>query len=666
MIYHREILSFSPKAQPLEISRSPLPPQSLLVLFASIKAYYGIFNSVPTVTNDGGDLININLTNGDNCLSEFCYLCYTGASLMDSKLFAEGGQCFERALNLVSGLLQRQNPRTLPCFLDTFIVLRRKGYNEVVTLLRGFAHRLATILFMERDPLRKTWAQIAALEDSNFEYIIMEVWRCICDTLAASLGQFHATTIFCCIGFLNRINGSNYSSTQLLHRLLTQGEQALGHSDARLLDIKFAYGRALYNQNREEEAMAVLQEIRVLCKKTGNIGLEINSLELLAHCQYLLGHTFEAELTLRQAIKKNEAVFGESNSITLKFKTRLRGWRCEWGRDVEAETLNQGNSEAIAPGDIHQDDIEQDDIEDDPVKEEIVETIKPNNIDLDIPRWDMKLSLPATSSNPLYPKSKIHDSTMLQTFQETLASSTMLRVETAVGSDEHGENFKEDHKRDSPIVTPAASQQNGTSTEFDMSFPKSESLSGSTTFDKDSVTEWSDDGTECRESDYTSFTPTLATHFISACSVHMDGKQPLKPQRLNLSPLKRTLVERIMEEFWVIFGQQWASNLRTHAGTPSSSSPVTTREAGMTTASGQHPGSQITDKKRSLGDGDNHQQDEDEDGNPKRPRHSGLRVDDDVTTCLACPYRKHNPRTYGITEWKYCALTPYRNISRLK
>jgi len=38
-----------------------------------------------------------------------------------------------------------------------------------------------------------------------------------------------------------------------------------------------------------------------------------------------------------------------------------------------------------------------------------------------------------------------------------------------------------------------------------------------------------------------------------------------------LSMTKRKLVDQLMEEFWLIFNQEWRSNLRSHTGSPSAS-----------------------------------------------------------------------------------------------
>jgi hypothetical protein len=33
---------------------------------------------------------------------------------------------------------------------------------------------------------------------------------------------------------------------------------------------------------------------------------------------------------------------------------------------------------------------------------------------------------------------------------------------------------------------------------------------------------------------------------------------------------------------------------------------------------------------------------------------------------FACPYRKHDPRKYGMPNWGPCALTPLQTVARVK
>jgi hypothetical protein len=131
-----------------------------------------------------------------------------------------------------------------------------------------------------------------------------------------------------------------------------------------------------------------------------------------------------------------------------------------------------------------------------------------------------------------------------------------------------------------------------------------------------------------------------------------------------LSPMKQVLVDRIMTEFWEIFNQEWSSNLTRCAGdTPTSSNSQgsgTGRQINTSSPEGK-------DKKRSRDD----QEDELPDGNngrtPKRPRwRCSLPKDSESVTKFACPYRKHDPRVYTISNYRNCALSHWESVARVK
>jgi hypothetical protein len=39
---------------------------------------------------------------------------------------------------------------------------------------------------------------------------------------------------------------------------------------------------------------------------------------------------------------------------------------------------------------------------------------------------------------------------------------------------------------------------------------------------------------------------------------------------------------------------------------------------------------------------------------------------DQIPPQFACPYRKHNPRKYGVADWRSCALSHHKTIARVK
>ena len=357
----RQLLFSSPEIQSFEIAYSPLPPQSLLVpekLFASIKAYYcaafaeGLFK-----TGNYGYLTHANGAATYNRLYDFHELCMTGVELMSSEFFVEGRRCLSKALALVSNILCNQHPRTLEVILSLLIFLKKEGHNRISTILRDLVGRMAIVLFDKDHSWRQIFSQIGTLDDSHFEPAIAEAWRCTCDILANTLGQFHRITLLYYTGFINSVYGHN-SATQLLYDLFIQGEQELGKFDERLLSIKFEYGHALHVQGRDFEAIAMLEEVLTqYCEVEGENGKVIMVLEMISLYEYCIGHNCEAESKIRQAIKMAEERYGKFDSAPLSLKTRLERWLRGWGREAEAAAMKAEVDEILGPDDIELEDV---------------------------------------------------------------------------------------------------------------------------------------------------------------------------------------------------------------------------------------------------------------------------------------------------------------------
>jgi hypothetical protein len=142
-----------------------------------------------------------------------------------------------------------------------------------------------------------------------------------------------------------------------------------------------------------------------------------------------------------------------------------------------------------------------------------------------------------------------------------------------------------------------------------------------------------------------------------------------------ISLFKSKLVDRIMQEFWLIFNQDWTSNLRQCNPSNSGSGPGTTSQEtfksstdnGSLKDGSNQTYNQDTTSKRSRQYGDDPPSDEDDGIGPRLPRrvsrspengHDGRK--------FACPYRKHNRRKYCLPNWRTCALTPQVTVARLK
>ncbi|KAH7306105.1 hypothetical protein BKA65DRAFT_198591 [Rhexocercosporidium sp. MPI-PUGE-AT-0058] len=135
--------------------------------------------------------------------------------------------------------------------------------------------------------------------------------------------------------------------------------------------------------------------------------------------------------------------------------------------------------------------------------------------------------------------------------------------------------------------------------------------------------------------------------------------------RTVLTPVMETLLDSIMTDFWTIFNQEWSANLRKCGGTPSSSSSVSMNA--QAASQGPQQTTVSNSQKRLRDDAD---RPEDEDCNDPKRHRSSVNPSEiaDFNLKLACPYRKHNPRTYNhcTKAWRLCALTSFGTIARLK
>jgi hypothetical protein len=130
-----------------------------------------------------------------------------------------------------------------------------------------------------------------------------------------------------------------------------------------------------------------------------------------------------------------------------------------------------------------------------------------------------------------------------------------------------------------------------------------------------------------------------------------------------LSPTKQELVNRLMEEFWAIFNQEWLPTTRTctnNSSTSSNMTPPTTDTAKGTSSS--------YGKRKYFGEDNNDGFRDDEDGRePTRPQTQlCAKKCSRNTPRFACLFRKHNPQEYGIDEWRSRALTAFDTIARVK
>jgi hypothetical protein len=141
--------------------------------------------------------------------------------------------------------------------------------------------------------------------------------------------------------------------------------------------------------------------------------------------------------------------------------------------------------------------------------------------------------------------------------------------------------------------------------------------------------------------------------------VHVDREQVMTPI---LDPARQAMVDRVMEEFWVIFNTRWSSNVRQRAG----DSHQESGPSGNTITNQNTAQSRSTQRKRKrVGDEDDPDRGSDRSDQPPSQSMASGDVPADRPR-FACPFRKHDPCCYSIYSHRVCALSSWTSIARVK
>lgn len=183
-------------------------------------------------------------------------------------------------------------------------------------------------------------------------------------------------------------------------------------------------------------------------------------------------------------------------------------------------------------------------------------------------------------------------------------------------------------------------------------------FNGNTEAERDSPVDQVEVGTCTGESasEYSSESETLTEEeYLQDRSQYLYGSDQ--------DSLRKAVVDRTMDRFWVAFRRYFAPGTSECAGaSPSSASevpispPVTDRQQVSRAAQHKRP--------RDHGEGKKHE-DDDSDEEAPRPKKKTAASGESKVPIFACPFRKKNPRKYNITDHSSCAKTP-RDINRLK
>jgi hypothetical protein len=164
------------------------------------------------------------------------------------------------------------------------------------------------------------------------------------------------------------------------------------------------------------------------------------------------------------------------------------------------------------------------------------------------------------------------------------------------------------------------------------------------------------------ESDVTGRSNSVYRELCSVTERNAGGRQELLVS--SLDPMRQAVVDRVMEEFRMMFNQSWDADFRKCAGASTSPSNVQNGNGNFTSESS----SALGPKKRRREDNESP---DDKNGKNSRgpggPRESaGPNSGFEGSTRFACPFRKHSTRLYTVYSHPICALSHWETISRVK
>jgi hypothetical protein len=173
------------------------------------------------------------------------------------------------------------------------------------------------------------------------------------------------------------------------------------------------------------------------------------------------------------------------------------------------------------------------------------------------------------------------------------------------------------------------------------------------------------DGEESTTESYSSESETGSNNsaYLDLCKAEHDGHSLPKIIEPVLDPMRQALVDRIMEEFWVLFDQEWDTGFV--KGAAGVSPPL---------GSGSSSGITTSANSMSLPPIQRKRQREEEDSpekrngrNSRQPRNSvGSSTGCNDSTRFACHFRKHDSRKYSVYSHRVCALSHWETIARVK
>lgn len=287
----------------------------------------------------------------DHCsdLDSYCFNAIIFARKKDSS--QEFHSAISRASDLVRPVLRTEHPRSLSCFLEVFIYFIQTGHIDVTNLLRKHIKALSSLDIKNGHPLRKICETLGELDSQVLLPVLTKVWRFSVEVFTRKLGNSHPLTVAAHLDCLKRIYGHTgedfLNEEQELRKILTELEYKLTPSTPRVM-LNLAHN--LNKQKRYEEAREMALKVCSLLNEhdiyADRIVEKIEYFKIISHSYFHQSeaspgesYMIEAEKHMLISIQMIEQHYGKQHSWVIEFKNVLESWLRMWGREQDADNL---------------------------------------------------------------------------------------------------------------------------------------------------------------------------------------------------------------------------------------------------------------------------------------------------------------------------------------
>jgi len=330
---------------------SPSLPQLYFVpeeLFRNIKGYssgsikggvWNIDDGSYCLNNDGKD-------ERAQTINNFHSLCTLSIKLFKDGQFVEARKTLSHGCRLLTEILRNKYPDTLSNILSVVLLLQSYNFSNIVAIVVNHIAGLASNIDSE-DITQKHWKNIcqylANVEPEQISDVFLKLWECHNDVLEYNLGRLHPITLDSYSIYISQRGDAEGPAVvePVIRTLLFELEQDPEGKSEQIFELMDTLAFNLHGQGRYVDSLAVGFDIRERAKSWGNEPRELRSLETIGHAYHKLDVRDQAEARIREMATMAIKVYGPSHSETLRSWHTLKTWYNGWGREEEANLLDQ-------------------------------------------------------------------------------------------------------------------------------------------------------------------------------------------------------------------------------------------------------------------------------------------------------------------------------------